>query len=99
MQAAVDKGARVNKRELIEVLAEKTGSSKEEARRRVEALGEVVAATLKGGDEVLMPGFGKFYVQEREAREGTNPQTKKRMRIPASKVPKFKAGNGLKRAV
>lgn len=55
--------------------------------------------TLKGGDEVRIPGFGKFYVQEREAREGTNPQTKKRMHIPVSKVPKFSAGNGLKRSV
>ena len=89
----------MNKRELIEELAERTGSSKDEAQKRVEAFGEVVAATLKGGDEVVMPGFGKFYVQERDAREGMNPQTKKKMQIPASKVPKFKAGNGLKRAV
>ncbi len=89
----------MNKTELIEKLAERAGSSKDEARKLVEAFGEVVAATLKGGDEVLIPGFGKFYVQERAAREGMNPQTKKRMHIPASKVPKFKAGNELKRSV
>ncbi len=89
----------MNKTELIEKLAEKTGSSKDEAQRRVEAFAEVVAAALKGGDEVRITGFGKFYVQNREAREGINPQTRRKMRIPASKVPKFSAGNGLKRSV
>ncbi|MGH3146751.1 MAG: HU family DNA-binding protein [Rubrobacter sp.] len=89
----------MNETELIEELAQRTGSSKDEAQRRVEALGSAVAAALKGGDEVGIPGFGKFYVQEREAREGTNSQTKRRVRVPASKVPKFEAGNGLKRAV
>lgn len=89
----------MNKTELIEELAERTGSSKDEAQRRVEAFASDVAVMLKGGDEVRISGFGKFYVQEREAREGTNPQTKKRMHIPVSKVPKFSAGNGLKRSV
>ena len=89
----------MNKTELIEELAERTGSSKDEAQRRVEAFAGIVAAALEDGDEVRVPGFGKFYVQERGAREGTNPQTKKRVHVPASKVPKFKAGNGLKRSV
>lgn len=89
----------MNKTELIEELAERTGSSRDEAQKRVEAFGAVVAAALKDGEEVRIPGFGKFYGQERGAREGTNPQTKRRMHIPASKVPKFKAGNGLKRSV
>ncbi len=89
----------MNKLELIEELAEKMGSSKEEAQRYVEAFAEVVAAALKNGDEVQIMGFGKFYVQEREAREGMNPQTRKRMLIPASKVPKFSAGNRLKQSV
>ncbi len=89
----------MHKTELIEELAERTGSPKEEAQRHVEAFESVVAAALKGGEEVRIPGFGKFYVQVRGAREGTNPQTKGRVHVPASKVPKFKAGNGLKRAV
>jgi DNA-binding protein HU-beta len=89
----------VNKTELIEELAERTGSSIEETRRRVDAFESAVAAALRNGDEVRITGFGKFYVQQREAREGTNPQTMRRVHIPASKVPKFKAGNVLKRAV
>lgn len=89
----------MNKTELIEELAERTSSSKDEAQRRVEAFAGIVAATLEGGDEVRVPGFGKFYVQERDAREGMNPQTKKRMRIPASKSPKFSAGAALKRSL
>lgn len=89
----------MNKTELIEDLAERTGSSIEETRRPVEAFESAVAAALGNEDEVRITGFGKFYVQEREAREGTNPQTKRRVHVPASKVPKFKAGNVLKRAI
>ncbi|MGB3633855.1 MAG: HU family DNA-binding protein [Rubrobacteraceae bacterium] len=46
-----------------------------------------------------MTGFGKFYVQKRDSREGINPQTKQKMTIPASKVPKFTAGNALKESI
>ena len=89
----------MNKTELIEELAERTDSSIEETRRSVDAFESAVAAALGNGEEVRITGFGKFYVQERGPREGTNPQTNWRVHIPASKVPKFKAGNVLKRAV
>ena len=89
----------MNKTELIERLADQTDSSKEKVQVYVEAFAEVVAAALRDGDEVQIPGFGKFYVQEREAREGMNPQTRKKMLIPASKVPKFSAGRRLKQSV
>jgi DNA-binding protein HU-beta len=59
----------------------------------------VVTSALKKEDVVQITGFGKFYVQKREAREGVNPQTKEKMKIPASKVPKFTAGNALKDAI
>jgi DNA-binding protein HU-beta len=59
----------------------------------------VVESSLKKGEDVQVTGFGKFYVQKRAAREGVNPQTQKKMKIPASKVPKFTAGNGLKDAI
>jgi DNA-binding protein HU-beta len=58
-----------------------------------------VAEALKGGEEVRITGFGKFSVRERKAREGRNPQTGEKMKIAASKVPTFSAGNALKEAV
>ena len=65
----------------------------------MDTLEKVVGEALKDGEEVQITGFGKFYVQKREAREGVNPQTREKMRIPASKVPAFSAGQGLKEAL
>ena len=89
----------MNKTELIEKLAERTDASRAEAQRYFEAFENVVTETRKGGGEVQITGFGKFYVQERKAREGTNPQTGEKMQIPASKSPAFSAGNGFKESL
>jgi DNA-binding protein HU-beta len=89
----------VNKTELIEQIAGRTDSSKAEAQRYVDTLEKVVTEVLKSGEEVQITGFGKFYVREQKAREGVNPQTKEKMRIPAQKVPAFSAGQGLKEAI
>ena len=89
----------MNKTELIQEIADKANGSKSEAQRFFEAFEDVVTSTLKKDEQVQITGFGKFYVQKREAREGINPQTKQKMRIPASKVPKFTAGNSLKDAI
>ena len=86
----------MNKTELIQEIADKANGSKSEAQRYFEAFEDVVTSALKKDDQVQITGFGKFYVQEREARQGINPQTKQRINIPASKVPKFTAGNALK---
>jgi nucleoid DNA-binding protein len=89
----------VNKTELIEAIAEKADSSKSEVQRYFNAFEEVVTDVLRSGDEVQITGFGKFYVREQKAREGRNPQTGEKMRIPAQKVPTFSAGNSLKESV
>jgi DNA-binding protein HU-beta len=89
----------VNKTELIEKLAERTDAPRAEAQRYFEAFEEIVTETLKNGEEVRITGFGKFYVQERKAREGTKPQSGKKMQIPASKSPAFSAGNAFKEAL
>jgi DNA-binding protein HU-beta len=65
----------------------------------VDTLEKVVGEALKGGEEVQITGFGKFYVREQKGREGVNPQTKEKMRIPAQRVPAFSAGQGLKEAL
>ena len=86
----------MNKTELIEEIAQRTDSSKAEAQKYMKSFEEVVAGALRGGEEIQITGFGKFYVRQQKAREGVNPQTKEKMHIPASKVPAFSAGKGLK---
>jgi DNA-binding protein HU-beta len=89
----------VNKTELIERIAEEAEVPKGEAQKQFEAFEQVVTEALKGGEEVRITGFGKFSVRERKARESRNPQTGEKMKIPASKIPAFSAGNALKEAI
>ena len=89
----------MKKKELIEKIAEEAGVSEGEAQKHFGAFERVVTEALKGGEEVQITGFGKFSVRERKAREGRNPQTGENMKIAASKVPAFSAGNVLKEAV
>lgn len=89
----------MNKQELISALASVTGLSKIDSSKAVDGFIEVVATTLQKGDEVKISGFGTFVVSHREASEGRNPRTGEKIKIPASKHPKFKAMKGLKDAV
>jgi len=89
----------MTKTEFVAKIAEKTGSTKVDADKAVQAFLETVTETLKAGDKITFTGFGSFEVTEREAREGRNPQTGETIQIAASKSPKFKAGKGLKDAL
>jgi len=89
----------MNKTELIQKVADEADGSKSEAQRFFDAFEEVITSELKKGNQIQITGFGKFYVLKREAREGVNPQTKEKMKISASKVPKFTAGNALKDSI
>jgi DNA-binding protein HU-beta len=89
----------VNKSELIDVVAAQAEISKATAGRALDAVVAGVVEALKGGDSVTLVGFGSFYVGERAARTGRNPRTGKNIKIQAAKVPKFRAGKGLKDAV
>ena len=89
----------MNRKELIEVLATKTNSTKADAERNIAALIEIITATLKKGDNISLVGFGSFEVRKRAARVGRNPQTGAALKIKAAKVPAFKAGATLKAAV
>ena len=89
----------MNKTELIERIAEEAGVTASEAQEHFGAFERAVTEALRSGEEVRITGFGKFSVRERKAREGRNPQTGEKMRIAASKVPAFSAGNALKGAV
>jgi len=89
----------MTKAEFVAKIVEKTGSTKVDADKAVQAFLETVTDVLKAGDKVAFAGFGSFEVTERAAREGRNPQTGETMQIKASKAPKFKAGKTLKDAV
>src|SRR5512135_1773197 len=89
----------MNRKELIDALADKTGSSKADADRNIGALIDIVTAALKKGDNVALVGFGTFEVRKRAARTGRNPATGETLKIKASKAPAFKAGAALKAAV
>ena len=89
----------MNKTELVEAMAKKAGLSKKDAEAAVKAFTDVVTAELKKGGKVQLVGFGTFEVAKRAGREGKNPQTGAKIKIPASKAPKFKAGKALKDTV
>lgn len=89
----------MNKNELIADVAKKAGFSKTDAARAVDAFVASVTTALKKGGEVRLVGFGTFLVTKRAASEGRNPRTGAKIKIPASKQPKFRAGKGLKDAV
>jgi DNA-binding protein HU-beta len=89
----------MTRKEFIETMAAKTGSSKADAERSVGVLLEIISETLKKGDSLSFPGFGSFEVRERPSHKGRNPRTGEELQIPASRIPAFKAGAALKAAV
>ena len=89
----------MNKTELIAVAAERSGLTKKDAEKALNAAIDAITAALVAGDKVQVSGFGIFEVKTREARMGRNPRTGEAMEIAASKVPGFKASKTLKDAL
>ena len=89
----------MNKADLIAATTEKAGLSKKDTEAVITAAIEVITDALKAGEKVQLVGFGAFEVKARAERIGRNPKTKEQIKIPASKVPVFKAGKALKDAV
>ena len=89
----------MNKAELIADVAAKTGLSKKDSEKAVNAALDTITAELKEGGKVQLVGFGVFDVKERGTRMGRNPKTKEEIEIPATRVPQFKAGKALKEAI
>jgi|TARA_B100000530_G_C15613417_1_gene351327 DNA-binding protein HU-beta len=89
----------VNKNDLVANVASSAGLSKADAAKACAAVFDSITASLKGGNEVRLVGFGTFAVTRRRASEGRNPRTGEKIQIPASNQPKFRAGKGLKEAV
>ena len=94
------KGGKImNKTELVAAIAANAELSKKDAEKALNAFVGAVEDALKKGDKIQLVGFGTFEVRERAARECINPQTKAKVKVPASKVPAFKAGQALKNIV
>lgn len=89
----------MNKTDLINSLSEETTFSKKDITRVLDALTRVVIRTLKKGGRLQWSGFGTFTLAHRSARKGINPATKERIDLPATNVPKFKAGKSFKEMV
>ncbi|MCI5523269.1 MAG: HU family DNA-binding protein [Treponema sp.] len=89
----------MNKSELVDAINKDTGLSKKDSEAALKSFIENVTKALSNGEDVALVGFGTFSVTERAAREGINPLTKEKIKIAASKAPKFKAGKALKDAV
>lgn len=89
----------MNRKELIDALSDKTGSSRADADRAIGGVIDIITGALKNGDSVTLVGFGTFEVRKRAARTGRNPATGETLKIKASKAPAFKAGASLKALV
>ena len=89
----------MNKTELVASVAEKSGLTKKDSEKAVNAVLAAITESMENGEKEQLVGFGTFEVRERKARKAQNPQTKEEITIPATKVPAFKAGKGLKDVV
>jgi len=89
----------VNKNDLVASVAEISGLKKADALRAVDGVIQSITKSLKADKEVRLVGFGTFLVTHRKAGEGRNPRTGEKIKISATKLPKFRAGKGLKEAI
>jgi len=89
----------MNKQDLVEAVYAKLGGTKASAEDAVETLIGSIVSTLKKGDEVSIAGLGIFATKQRAAREARNPRTGETVKVPAMRVPKFRAAKALKDAV
>ena len=89
----------MNKTDLTAAISEKTGLSKADSKKALDATLEAITDAMKGGDKVAIVGFGTFSVSERPAREGINPRSMEKITIAAKKLAKFKAGAELEKAI
>jgi DNA-binding protein HU-beta len=90
----------VTKQEFVDKVADRSGLSRRDAAKAVDAVLDSITDALKRRQEVAFTGFGKFSTQHRAERQGVNPRNpSQKVTIPAATVPKFSAGSSLKQAV
>ncbi|MDR1597971.1 MAG: HU family DNA-binding protein [Holosporales bacterium] len=89
----------MNKSELVASISDKSGLTKVDAEKALEAVFDSITEALKAGDEVRLVGFGSFLGVDKPASDGRNPRTGEKIHIPAHRSPKFKPGKLLKDAL
>ena len=89
----------MNKKDLVNTLAKKVGLSKKAANEAIDTLIETITKSLKKGEKVTFVGFGTFTVRKRAARKARNPRTQQIIKVPAKKVPVFRPGSELRKAI
>jgi len=89
----------MNKEQLLAQLAQESEVSKKVARSVLDSLVKAIKVSLKSDGKLRIDGLGTFVVVERKARTGVNPRTKAKIKIPATKAPRFRAAKALKDAV
>jgi len=89
----------MNKSEIINEVARKTGLSRREAEVGVQTMLDLVAKEIAKGGTVTLTGFGTFDVGKRKARSGVNPRTGEAIKIAATKMPRFKPSRNLRNSV
>lgn len=89
----------MNKAELVELIANKTGTSKKQSEECIELLVNAITKSVAKGEKVTLVGFGTFERRDRKARKGRDPRSGTEINIPAKKVPAFSAGKQFKQAV
>lgn len=85
--------------QLVDHVAQKTGMTKADAKRAVSAIFDTMTERLQAGDRIQLSGFGSFEVRDRAARTGTNPRTREKVEIPASKAVGFRPASSLREKV
>jgi DNA-binding protein HU-beta len=89
----------MTKSDLINRVAKEAKIPRAAAERAVNSFTASITEVLKQGDKITLPGFGTFLTSNRSARKGRNPRTGQEINIPAVRIPKFKAGKGLKDSI
>lgn len=89
----------MNKGELVDVVTDNAGTAKKQADSILSALTETIIETVSSSEKVTLVGFGTFEARDRKARDGHNPQTEKKLKIPSTKAPVFSAGKVFKEKV
>src|SRR3954471_4123253 len=88
----------MQKTDFVKSVAHRANVSQKEAKQVIDAALDIITDSLKGGEKVTLTGFGTFEVRQRQEREGVNPQTRRKIKIAASKTPGFSASSTLKKA-
>lgn len=86
----------MNKSQLVDLVSERTKTTKSQSEIILDATLEVIRKTVSKGEEVKLVGFGTFSTLDRKSRLGRNPKTGETVKIPRVKVPRFKAGKDFK---